>query len=108
VLVGPSVLGVLDTSSTVAVVLLLPGVTCFAAVVSSLISSRVATFNAAQQLGGLVLLPVWAVVFSAAATLRDRGPVALFAAAFGLLLLDATLAVVAAATWRREEVLARR
>jgi ABC-type Na+ efflux pump permease subunit len=107
-LLGPAMLGVLEPSVIVAVVLLIPGVTCFAAVVSSLISSRVDTFNAAQQLGGLVLMPVWAVVFAAASTLRDRGPVALVVAASGLLVIDATLAVLAAATWRREEVLARR
>jgi ABC-type Na+ efflux pump permease subunit len=108
VLLGPAALRLLPPSVAVATVLLVPAVTCFAAVVASLISSRVDTFNAAQQLGGLVLMPVWGLVFAAAARLQDWGPVTLFAAAAGLLLVDAIIAVLAAATWRREEVLAQR
>jgi ABC-type Na+ efflux pump permease subunit len=108
VLLGPAALRLLQPSLALATVVLVPAVTCFAAVVASLISSRVGTFNAAQQLGGLVLMPVWGLVFATAARLRDWGPVALFAAAAGLLLVDATITVLAAATWRREEVLARR
>jgi energy-coupling factor transporter ATP-binding protein EcfA2 len=91
-----------------ATALLVPTVTCFAAVVASLVSSRVRTFNAAQQLGGLVLMPVWGLAFALAARLPDWGPAALFGAAAGLLLLDGAIAVLAAATWRREDVLANR
>jgi hypothetical protein len=76
--------------------------------VVSLISSRVRTFNAAQQLGGLVLMPVWGLVFGLAAKLSDWGPIALLLAAAGLLVVDATITVAAAATWRREEVIAHR
>ena len=86
----------------------LAAVTCFAAVVASLISSRVRTFNAAQQLGGLALMPVWGVVFALAARLRELGPSALFGAVGALVVLDAALTALAAATWRREEVLAQR
>lgn len=57
------------------------------------------TFNAAQQLGGLVLLPLWGALFSLAFKLGEWGPGALAAAVAGLL---------AAATWRREEVLGQR
>jgi ABC-type Na+ efflux pump permease subunit len=108
VLLSPVNLGLVPPAVAVAAVVLVPAVTCFAAVVASLISSRVDTFNAAQQLGGLVLMPVWGLVFAAAARLQDWGPVTLFAAAAGLLLVDAIVAVLAAATWRREEVLAHR
>ena len=88
-------------------VALVPLVTCFAATVSSLISSRVRTYNAAQQLGGLVLMPVWGIVVTLAADLLDWGPVGLLGAVLGLLLVDVALTVVAAATWRREEVLSQ-
>jgi hypothetical protein len=87
---------------------LVPAVTCFAAVVASLISSRVRTFNAAQQLGGLVLAPVWGAVLMLATRLQDWGSLALFGVVAILLLLDVGLTALAAATWRREEVLARR
>ena len=108
VLLGPTGVGLLPPTASVATLLLVPAVTCFAAVVASLISSRVRTFNAAQQLGGLVLLLVWGAVFGLAAGLQDLDPLALFGAIAGLLLLDAALTILAAATWRREEVLAHR
>jgi ABC-2 type transport system permease protein len=108
VLLGPAGVGLLPPIVSVATLLLVPAVTCFAAVVASLISSRVRTFNAAQQLGGLVLMPVWGAVFGLAAKVQDWGPLALFGAIASLLLLDAALTILAAATWRREEVLAHR
>jgi ABC-type Na+ efflux pump permease subunit len=106
-LVGPTALALLRVPLSVATVLLVPSVTCFAAVVASLISSRVRTFNAAQQLGGLALMPVWALVFALAARLREVGPAALFETVGVLAVLDAVLIALAAATWRREEVLAQ-
>jgi ABC-type Na+ efflux pump permease subunit len=108
VLVGVAALRQLPLSLGLAAVLLVPAVTCFAAVVASLISSRVRTFNAAQQLGGLVLMPVWGLVFAVAARLGEWGPVAPLAAGVGLLVVDVALTFLAAATWRREEVLAQR
>jgi ABC-type Na+ efflux pump permease subunit len=108
VLLGPASLGLLSPGVTVATMLLVPAVTCFAAVVASLISSRVRTFNAAQQLGGLVLAPVWGAVLALATRLHAWGSLALFGAVAILLLLDVVLTALAAATWRREEVLAQR
>jgi ABC-type Na+ efflux pump permease subunit len=105
---GLAGLRLLPPPLSVAMVLLVPAMTCFAAVVASLISSRVRTFNAAQQLGGLVLMPVWAVFFTLAGNLQDWGPAALLGVVVGLLLLDVALTVAAAATWRREEVLSQR
>jgi hypothetical protein len=55
----------------------------------------------------LVLMPVWGVFFLLAANLREWGPAALLGVVLGLLLLDVALTVVAAATWRREEVLSQ-
>jgi ABC-type transport system involved in multi-copper enzyme maturation permease subunit len=108
VMLGPGRLGELPPSFSVAMVILIPAVTCFAAVVSSLISARVRTFNAAQQLGGLVRMPVWGVILGLAAKLQDWGPGALFGVVGGLVLVDVALTALGAATWRREEVLSQR
>jgi len=102
---GPAELGLLPLAPSLALVALVPLVTCFAASVSSLISSRVRTYNAAQQLGGLVLMPVWGILVALGADLLDWGPAGLLGAVLGLLLVDVTLTVVSAATWGREEVL---
>jgi ABC-type Na+ efflux pump permease subunit len=107
-LIGPAALVLIPPWLGAATLLLVPTVAGFAAVVASLISSRVRTFNAAQQLSGLVLMPIWALVFGLAARLGALGPLPLFAAAAALLLVDAAIAVLAAATWRREDVLASR
>ncbi|HLZ28862.1 MAG TPA: ABC transporter permease [Chloroflexota bacterium] len=104
---GTAQLALLPLPPSLAMVALVPLVTCFAATVSSLISSRVRTYNAAQQLGGLVLMPLWGIVVTLAADLLNLGPVGLLGAVLGLLLADVALAVVAAATWRREEVLSQ-
>jgi hypothetical protein len=46
-------------------------------------------------------------VFGLAARLRELGPIALFETVGVLLVVDAGLTSLAAATWRREEVLAQ-
>lgn len=84
---------------------LVPTMIAFGAIVASLISSRVRTFNAAQQLAGLVMMPVWGVLMAVAFKLSDWGSLALVVAVAGLMLIDGGLLAVAAATWRREEVL---
>ncbi|HEY3080186.1 MAG TPA: hypothetical protein VGM69_09795 [Chloroflexota bacterium] len=108
VLLGPTRLRLLPSPLTAATVVLVPALTCFAAIVASLISSRVRTFNTAQQLGGLVLMPLWGLIFGLAVKLQDWGPAGLFGVVVGLLLLDGALTALAAATWRREEVLSHR
>lgn len=87
---------------------LVPATALFAATVASLLSSRVRTYNAARQIAGLVLLPFWVVLFGLTLVIQSWGGGALLALVLGLLTLDAALAALAAATWRREEVLAQR
>ena len=106
-LVGPAWLDQLPVWLVLNLVALVPGVACFAAVIASLISSRVRTFNAAQQVSGIVLMPVWGVFLGLALKLAEWGSIALPAAVGALLLLDVILTVVAASTWRREEVLSQ-
>lgn len=105
---GPGTLRRLPPALSLAMLALVPAVALFAATVASLISSRVRTFNAAQQIGGLVLLPLWGALLGLAVKLGDWGSWALLAAVAGLLAADAALIALGAATWRREEVLAWR
>ncbi len=107
VLLGLARLQSIPVATGFAMLVMVPAVTAFAAIVASLISSRVRTFNAAQQLAGLVLMPVWGVLLTVAIKLPDWGTGALMGAITGLVLVDAALLVAAAATWRREEVLSQ-
>ena len=54
---------------------------------------------------GLVLMPVWGALLGVVIKLRDWGPAPLLGAVALLVVLDVCLTIVAAATWRREEVL---
>jgi ABC-2 type transport system permease protein len=108
VVVGPDKLRLLPGALSAAMLALVPAVALFAAVVASLISSRVRTFNAAQNMSGLVLLPIMFAFFALAAKMQDWGPLALFAGVAAILAADIALIVISAATWRREEVLAKR
>jgi ABC-type Na+ efflux pump permease subunit len=108
VVLGPAELLRLPVWLSLTLIALIPAVAWFAASIASLISSRVRTFNAAQQIGGLVLMPVWGVVFGVAAKLADWGPIGMVSTVAGFLLLDVVVTTLAAATWRREEVLAQR
>jgi ABC-2 type transport system ATP-binding protein len=105
---GPAALESLATGLTVALVLLVPTVSTLAAIVGTLVSSRVRTYNAAQQVAGILLIPLWGGLFALAFRLDQWGNAGLVAAVGGTLLLDVVLVIVAARTWRREEVLSQR
>ena len=108
VTLGTDTLRLLPPALSLAMLALVPIVALFAATIASLISSRVRTFNTAQQVSGLVLLPLWAVVFGVAVKLQSWGIWSLAALVLVLLAVDIGLTIVAATTWRREEVLAQR
>jgi ABC-2 type transport system permease protein len=105
VMLGPSGLHMIPPTLGIAMLILVPGMTTFAATVASLISSRVRTFNSAQQLSGLALLPAWGILGSVALKLPEWGTVGLIVFVGGVIVLDVVLLSAAAATWRREEVL---
>jgi hypothetical protein len=105
---GADKLSLLPTGLSLGLVALIPAVAIFAAGVASLISSRVRSFNSAQQLGGLALFPFWGGIFILTLKLQDWGNLALVATIVGLFAADILLITLAAATWRREEVLAQR
>lgn len=106
--VGADAVRQLPVGLSVALAALVPAVAVFAATVASLVSSRVRTYNTAQQVGGLALVPFWGLVFGLTLRVQAWGLGALLAVVLGLVIADALLVAVAAATWRREEVLARR
>jgi ABC-type Na+ efflux pump permease subunit len=100
--------GRLPVPLTIAMLAFVPVVAVFAASVASLISSRVRTYNTAQQLAGFALTPLWGAVGILAFIARDWSPWLLAAVVAALVAVDIVLVLLAAATWRREEVLARR
>lgn len=108
VLVDVRALRLIPVPLALAMLALVPAVAVFAAVVASLISSRVRTFQAAQNLAGLALLPILFAFFGLAVKMSDWGALALFAGVVAVIAADVVLVVVSAATWRREEVLASR
>ncbi|MGN6563887.1 MAG: ABC transporter permease subunit [Thermomicrobiales bacterium] len=108
VVVGPDRLRLIPPALAIAMLALVPIVTTCAATVASLVSSRVRTFNAAQQISGLLTIPLWAVIIGLAVKLRDWGTTALVVTIVSLAALDILLIVISARTWRREEVLAQR
>lgn len=106
--IGPNVLHRLPLGLSLTMLALVPVIALFAATVASLVSSRVRTYNAAQQIASLVVLPFWAALSGLTVAMRSWGGGALLALVLGFLALDAALVALAAATWRREEVLAHR
>ena len=108
IVVGPDKLLLLPGAPSAAMLALVLAFAFFAAALASLISSRVRTFNAAQNMASLVLLPIMFIFFALAVKMQDWGPLALFAGVAAILVADIALVVLSAATWRREEVLAKR
>jgi ABC-type Na+ efflux pump permease subunit len=108
VLLGPDRLSLLPPALSIALLILVPAATCLAAIVGTLVSSRVRTYNAAQQIAGIVLIPLWGALFALAFRLEDWGVLGLVGIVSSVLLLDVGLVWLAARTWRREEVLSQR
>ncbi|HEX5503988.1 MAG TPA: ABC transporter permease [Thermomicrobiales bacterium] len=105
--VGPTTARALPLALALVVVALVPAFAVFAATVASLISSRVRTFNTAQQIGGVVLVPLYGLLSVLTGKIGSWGAAGLAAAVAGLVVADIALTLVSAATWRREEVLAQ-
>jgi ABC-type Na+ efflux pump permease subunit len=106
--VGPGRLLLLPAALTLAMIALVPAYAVLEATVASLISSRVRTFQAAQSLSSLALLPIAAALFGLAYAIRQASPWLLLLTVVAIVALGAVLLVVSAATWRREEVMASR
>lgn len=107
-LIGVAGVRLLPGDLSLAMLAMVPGVAIFTATVGSLVSSRVRTFNTAQQISGLVLAPFTGSLAILAFRLPRVGTLGLLVVVVGIFALDALLIVIAARTWRREEVLAGR
>jgi ABC-type Na+ efflux pump permease subunit len=107
VMLGPAALRQIPPWLGLGMLALVPVVAGFAAGIASLISSRVRTYNSAQQLANLALLPLWGLLFGFAFPLVVAGAWALAAVIVALLAVDIGLILVAARNWRREQVLAQ-
>lgn len=106
-MLGPTALGHIPPWLGLGMLALVPVIAVFAAEIASLISSRVRTYNSAQQLANLALLPLWGLLFGFSFQLVIAGVWALAAVIVGLLAVDLGLIVLASRSWQREQVLAQ-
>ncbi|HLZ10668.1 MAG TPA: hypothetical protein VKT80_18925 [Chloroflexota bacterium] len=105
---GARTLRLLPLALSIALMALVPANAVLGATVASLVSSRVRTYQTAQMLSGLAVFPVSGILIGLAIQMQRWSSAYLFVAVAVLVALDALLLVISAATWRREEVMARR
>jgi ABC-type Na+ efflux pump permease subunit len=108
VLVGVRALVAVPLELAGTMVALVPAIAILGAAIASVISSRVRTYQSAQMLTSLTLFPIMAILFGLATQMPRWGPGALAAGVGVVVGLDVLLILVGAATWKREEVMARR
>lgn len=104
---GADKLALLPTGLTILTLLLIPALAILGAAVASVISSRVSTFQSAQNYSSLILVVLWFGFFGLDFLVGTLGLWVFAVAVAGMFVLDIALIVVAAVTWRREEVMAR-
>lgn len=106
VVIGLAGIALLPGDLSLAMLALVPALAIFSATIASLVSSRVRTFNTAQQISGLILAPFTAILAAIAFNLPRLGTLGLIVVVLAYFAIDLILALLAARTWRREEVLA--
>jgi ABC-type Na+ efflux pump permease subunit len=106
-LFGPAKLTLLPVGLSVLIVLLIPGIVLFSAALASVISSRVRTFQAAQNFSSLILVVLWIGLFGLLFLQGTLGLWAFAVAVVGVYMIALLFIVLSAITWRREEVMAR-
>lgn len=107
VLFGPDKLGLMPGGLLVMILLLIPAISLFGAALACVISSRVSTFQSAQNYSSLILVVLWFGLFGLLFLIGLWGLWVFAAAVAFIFLLDILLIAVSAATWKREEVMAR-
>ncbi len=107
-LFGPRTLALLPPGITVLILALLPAVSLLGAGLSSMISARVNTEQIANQYGSIILTLLWVFLFVVVLRVAAWGIWPFAAAVAAVFVVSIVLVVVSAATWRREEVMARR
>ncbi len=106
-LFGPDKLALLPIGLSILIVLLIPGIVLFGAALASVISSRVRTFQSAQNFSSLILVVLWIGLFGLIFLQSILGLWAFALAVVGVYLVAILFIVLSAITWRREEVMAR-
>ena len=104
---GPQVLSLVPVILSALILLLTVAFALFGAVVASVISSRVSTFQSAQTYSSLVTTVLWIGFFVLIFTATSWGLWVFSVAVAGIYVLDLLLLVFSATTWRREEVMAK-
>ncbi len=106
-LYGPDKLALLPIWLSILIVLLIPGIVLFGTALASVISSRVRTFQAAQNFSSLILVVLWIGLFGLLFLQTALGLWAFALAVAGVYLLAILFIAISAITWKREEVMAR-
>lgn len=106
-LYGPDKLALLPVGLSILIVLLIPGIVLFGTALASVISSRVRTFQAAQNFSSLILVVLWIGLFGLLFLQTALGLWAFALAVAGVYLIAILFIVISAITWKREEVMAR-
>lgn len=103
----PHVLSLVPVLLAVLVLLLTVAFAVFGAVLASVISSRVSTFQTAQTYSSLMTSVLWIGFFVLVFNAASWGLWVFSLAVAGIYVLDVLLLIFSAATWRREEVMAK-
>ena len=106
-LFGPNKLALLPVGLSILITLLIPGIVLFGTALASVISSRVRTFQAAQNFSSLILVVLWIGLFGLLFLQNALGLWAFAVAVAGVYLVAILFIAISALTWRREEVMAR-
>ena len=104
---GLDKLALLPVALAVLILLVIPAIALLGAALASVISSRVSTFQSAQNYSSLILVVLWFGLAGLLFLASSWGLWAFAAAVVALYVIDVLLIVLSAATWRREEVMAR-
>jgi ABC-type Na+ efflux pump permease subunit len=106
-LYGPDKLALFPVGLTTLIVLLIPAIVLFGAALASVISSRVRTFQSAQNYSSLILVVLWLGLAALLFLERVLGLWVFASAVVGVYVVALLFIVLSAVTWRREEVMAR-
>jgi len=106
-LFGPDKLALLPFGLSILIVLLIPGIVLFGTALASVISSRVRTFQAAQNFSSLILVVLWIGLFGLLFLQSMLGLWSFAVAVFAVYLVAILFIIISAITWRREEVMAK-
>jgi len=106
-LYGPATLSLLPIGLSILIVLLIPGIVLFGTALASVISSRVRTFQSAQNFSSLILVVLWIGLYGLLFLQSILGLWSFAVAVVGVYVVAMLLIILSAVTWRREEVMAR-